>query len=490
MLMLKKNFFALLCLVATIFPKAYAIGDDYYGKFTIEINHEDLSFSSLYEYFDGKGPNLGHDDDPQTWIPKTDKKIINTCEFKFDSKYCQMKTYNHSIRSYVMKTESNITDTLEFVAKYNYVPTNENLTLVAVEGETGDTIIVKSVKSTTDEAKIKFFVDNKYVNKIITIDLKCFGDLPNYIPGSTVEYFTINPIVEGLGDSHKVAFYISTWTGSWPLFKVPNKIKRFYEKISNGTGVYFGFDQDACLYTYSISDLFGGLVPQSDSKYVKDNCYSVFYSRFGDEYYSEPYNLHLTPASNFLGKNYHIKTTAYVSKFDEVKKNLTSTLVGLTDFGDGHLYTRELNDGETFFDLWIIDDATNDTLQFMKSENGEINFKLDDFCEMGKLIRLEYECYGKFPSSSTAEDLFFTPLIVNMPTNYKIAYDLMPIYLYKDYGSYGSNKVISRFEDDGFVNVYSINGHLLKANIKKEFSLDGLKNGIYIINGKKFIVNK
>ena len=44
-------------------------------------------------------------------------------------------------------------------------------------------------------------------------------------------------------------------------------------------------------------------------------------------------------------------------------------------------------------------------------------------------------------------------------------------------------------EGDEFVTVYDATGHVIRSNVEKTSSLDGLKSGIYIVNGKKVMVN-
>lgn len=44
--------------------------------------------------------------------------------------------------------------------------------------------------------------------------------------------------------------------------------------------------------------------------------------------------------------------------------------------------------------------------------------------------------------------------------------------------------------DDPYVNVYTINGYLLKQHVLKEEALDGLSNGLYIVGGKKVYLRK
>ena len=43
---------------------------------------------------------------------------------------------------------------------------------------------------------------------------------------------------------------------------------------------------------------------------------------------------------------------------------------------------------------------------------------------------------------------------------------------------------------DEYVNVYGINGVLIKQNVKREYATDNLENGQYIVGNKVVIVNK
>jgi len=43
---------------------------------------------------------------------------------------------------------------------------------------------------------------------------------------------------------------------------------------------------------------------------------------------------------------------------------------------------------------------------------------------------------------------------------------------------------------DLFVNVYTINGYLLKQHVKESEALDGLNKGLYIVGRKKVFVRR
>ena len=63
------------------------------------------------------------------------------------------------------------------------------------------------------------------------------------------------------------------------------------------------------------------------------------------------------------------------------------------------------------------------------------------------------------------------------------------IVLLQDY-PIGVDQVVAEKESDPFVNVYTINGYLLKHHVKESEALDGLNRGIYIVGRKKVFVNK
>ncbi|MBE6326764.1 MAG: hypothetical protein E7077_06820 [Bacteroidales bacterium] len=63
------------------------------------------------------------------------------------------------------------------------------------------------------------------------------------------------------------------------------------------------------------------------------------------------------------------------------------------------------------------------------------------------------------------------------------------IVLLQDY-PIGVDQVAAEKENDPFVNVYTINGYLLKHHVKESEALEGLNRGIYIVGRKKVFVNK
>lgn len=50
------------------------------------------------------------------------------------------------------------------------------------------------------------------------------------------------------------------------------------------------------------------------------------------------------------------------------------------------------------------------------------------------------------------------------------------------------DQITAEIVEDAYVNVYTINGHLLKQHVLKEEALDGLRKGLYIVGGKKVYV--
>jgi hypothetical protein len=80
-------------------------------------------------------------------------------------------------------------------------------------------------------------------------------------------------------------------------------------------------------------------------------------------------------------------------------------------------------------------------------------------------------CAIKFKNSSSGEIKFNVDHVALRPTNF----------------SGIENILVNELPE--FVNVYSITGQLLKKNIARQTALDGLANGIYIVNNKKMIVS-
>lgn len=63
------------------------------------------------------------------------------------------------------------------------------------------------------------------------------------------------------------------------------------------------------------------------------------------------------------------------------------------------------------------------------------------------------------------------------------------IVLLQDY-PIGVDQVVAEKESDPFVNVYTINGYLLKHHVKESEAIEGLNRGLYIVGRKKVFVNK
>ena len=155
-----------------------------------------------------------------------------------------------------------------------------------------------------------------------------------------------------------------------------------------------------------------------------------------------------------------------------------------TEFGGFSSYNN-------FIEIVATDNATGDTIinssyNVDQSKSG-ITFGFEDSW-IGKLIKLEITTYGIFPETTNGEEYFtIQRTYENLADHYKMAFGILDT----EYNKYtGVNNHLSTMsKEDGFVNVYDASGHIIRTKAKKESCLIGLKNGIYIVNGEKVMVN-
>lgn len=183
-------------------------------------------------------------------------------------------------------------------------------------------------------------------------------------------------------------------------------------------------------------------------------------------------------ARNYSGKAFLFKEHCYIMKIDS------------NYIEPPYFITRYSFPGNLFIDCVAIEDATGDTITNNKITDNlgtlRVSIKLDKKY-FGKLIRLDITTYGMFPESSNGLKQFTIRPTFNEFSNYfKLAYEI-PDTEYNIYTSVYNQS--AKPEGNEFVTVYDATGHVIRTNIEKASSLDGLKSGIYIVNGKKVMVN-
>jgi len=183
-------------------------------------------------------------------------------------------------------------------------------------------------------------------------------------------------------------------------------------------------------------------------------------------------------ARSYSGKAFLFKEHCYIMRIDS---NYTEP---------PYFITRYSFPSNLFIDFIAIEDATGDTITNNKFTDNlgtlRVPIKLDKKY-FGKLIRLDITTYGMFPENTNGLPQFtIRPTFDGFSNYFKLAYEI-PDTEYNIYtGVYNQS---AKPEGDEFVTVYDATGHVIRTNIEKASSLDGLKSGIYIVNGKKIMVN-
>lgn len=240
-------------------------------------------------------------------------------------------------------------------------------------------------------------------------------------------------------------------------------------------------DSDFTINT-NLTDYFDGQTPASQYKvpYYEQQYDTVYYvpTDYKDPFFITKFSFN---AESYQGKAYRIKDLCYLLKLAE---DFALSPYFETKFGGFSSYNN-------FIDIAAIDNATGDTI-FSSSYNIEqsksgITFGFEDSW-IGKLIKLEITTYGIFPEATNGEEYFtIQRTYENLADHYKMAFGILDT----EYNKYtGVNNHLSTMsKEDGFVNVYDASGHIIRTKAKKESCLIGLKNGIYIVNGEKVMVN-
>lgn len=229
-----------------------------------------------------------------------------------------------------------------------------------------------------------------------------------------------------------------------------------------------------------LTSYFDGQTPTPFSTGPSDTTYNTVYyvpTVYKDPFYITNYAIN---AETNQKKAYIVKDQCYIMKMTSdfaISPHFTTRFGGFSSY-------------DNVIAIVAIDNATGDTIinssfNVDQSQSG-ITIGFED-TYIGKLILLEITTYGLFPEA-TSEEKYFTiqRTYEYFSDHYKMAFGI-PDTEYNIYtGVYNQS---AQPEGDEFVTVYDATGHVIRANVEKASGLDGLKSGIYIVNGKKIMVN-
>ena len=186
-------------------------------------------------------------------------------------------------------------------------------------------------------------------------------------------------------------------------------------------------------------------------------------------------------------------------------------------FGDTLLLSIKTSDGYVSDSIYtlVYDDSSSSSLdkeislhnpmkiiELEEAEGDSFDVHIVTYVEGYRYV-IEWEGNGRYAKGETIE-------VKEHGYFYKVDNDIKNYYFYKanDNGilsfvvnnnidltfwvdaPVGVDQVVAEKENDPFVNVYTINGYLLKHHVKESEALEGLNRGIYIVGRKKVFVNR
>lgn len=208
--MLKRKFFALMCLVATLGPSVNAQNDE--GKkeeMRIVVNNTDFSVNTdLTSYFDGQTPTpIEHNENYDSYYvtPVAGRTMSYPLEFQFDARNHCGKAFVFKEHCYIMGIDSNYTEPPYFITRYSF-PSKLFIDYVAIEDATGDTITSENFIDNLGTLRVPIKLGKKYFGKLIRLDITTYGMFPENSNG--LPQFTIRPTFDGLSNYFKLAYEI------------------------------------------------------------------------------------------------------------------------------------------------------------------------------------------------------------------------------------------------------------------------------------------
>ena len=206
----------------------------------------------------------------------------------------------------------------------------------------------------------------------------------------------------------------------------------------------------------------------------------------------------------FMEKNYkhilvgNVDHNEILFEYSEYLKIIKFAKAGASDGSRGVLLGEEI-DGKIY--IYKVIELTR-PMQIVKLEEAEgDSFNVDITIATINNYYPDYkwEGNGRYAKGDTINVCIEKPLYYEMGSVlYRVPNDScfsfvvkndINIVLLQDY-PIGVDQVVAEKESDPFVNVYTINGHLLKQHVLRENALDGLNKGLYIVGRKKVFVRR
>lgn len=167
--------------------------------------------------------------------------------------------------------------------------------------------------------------------------------------------------------------------------------------------------------------------------------------------------------------------------------------------------------------------AQKSNIDFVNHENGTCDFVLKNFClgegeevlyvgniELKNVELVSGDSYNTFETNQTitiqpgddANQTWLGPMLGEVPIDMKGKINEQQLYCTIDIDMMSTLQQIIKVtfgkdivtgvttitvEGNQFVNVYALNGTLLRKEVKQQDALNDLQSGIYVVNGKKVI---
>lgn len=309
-------------------------------------------------------------------------------------------------------------------------------------------------------------------------------------------------IVSGSGEYYEgeiVNFKVDTVQSGlyFENFVSVNQVSKCYIDLNNNIAKWFVYGNDTLIAHFA-----------QDTTKVKVFLNRFNHIKFYDNIITDRYYRAQKGDSIFVTNKTNGKTDIYINNAT-LKLLKTDTLLVEVRSNDGYIsdsiYTitsdfSETNNNNFEKDMLEINlYKFKDTIDVEEAEGDSFNVYISSSYSPNHAPSFVWEGNGRYAKGDTVfvpnyefyyqpeEDTYYT--LGNSEYYTFVVKNDINIVLLQDY-PIGVDQVVAEKESDPYVNVYTINGYLLRQHVKENEALEGLNKGIYIVGRKKVFVNK